>query len=90
MVERRLIEMAKVDCSITVNFLNEKERMCECYYKDYCRKCGLNSESNKVGVVCSTFCEKCPDKAIEEVQKWSDEHPRKHTLRTFLKSFQKH
>jgi hypothetical protein len=81
--------MARVDCSLTMNYLNEKTRMCECYYKDNCRKCGLNAESNKVGIGCSAFCGIYPEKAIVEVQKWSDEHPRKTYAEDFFEKFPK-
>lgn len=55
------------DCRLAINYIRERERMCECY-SDACRECGFRE-----------LCESCvtdiTEYMIEIVQKWSDENP---------------
>jgi hypothetical protein len=61
--------MAKIDCSVTVNFLREKERMCATY--NLCSNgCPLRQHFS-----CDTFMALYPEKVVSITQKWSDEHP---------------
>lgn len=76
-----------IDCNRTENFIKEKERLCQ-YYKDKgCVFCVLNR--NIKGLSCSDFIAQQPKKAIEVVQKWSNETPPKTLLSEFLKSYPK-
>lgn len=78
-----------IDCSRTENYFAEKQRMTKrtknglCKIK--CSNCPLCSDNNGEGLLCPTFEMYYPEKAIEIVQKWSDEHPPKTYLSEFLK-----
>lgn len=70
----------------------EKKRMTE--RKKYvckidCGNCPLSSLKNNIGVSCSNLEMVYPDKAVEIVQRWSNEHPQKTLLTEFLKSYPK-
>lgn len=69
--------MAKIDCSVTVNFLREWKRYCSFLP---CSECLLNW--NKACQVKDD-----PDRAVEIVQAWSDEHPTKTRLDDLLEKF---
>ena len=71
--------MAKIDCSVTVNFLKEWRRYCG---GRRCGYCDL-SEHNECGFPACQVKDH-PDKAVEIVQKWSDEHPVKTRLDDIL------
>lgn len=85
-----------IDCSKTENYFAEKRRMTKrrkIYGNAYmckidCANCPLNSLNNGTNDMtsCSDFEALYPEKAIEIVQKWSDEHPR----RTYLSELLKH
>lgn len=80
-----------IDCTKTANYFAEKRRMTkraengrcklECYN---CPLCGTN---NNKGLICTDFEVLYPKKAIESVQRWSDEHPPKTYLSEFLKHY---
>lgn len=80
-----------IDCSKTANYLSEKLRMTKriknglCKIK--CSNCPLCSNNNGEGLSCPTFEMYYPEKAIEVVQKWSDEHPQRTYLSEFLKNY---
>ena len=82
-----------IDCSKTENYLAEKQRMTKnndngmC--KLVCRECPLYSENNGTSekLSCMRLEVHYPKKAIEIVQKWSDEHPQKTYLSEFLEHF---
>lgn len=77
-----------MDCNKTINFLHELKRLCDS--RDGCLADAANKER------CPMFghCEGAPTKidiedatrVIETMQKWSDEQPKKHTHRTYLKN----
>lgn len=82
-----------IDCSKTENYFAEKRRMTK---KDklgrcklYCGECLLNNKNNGTSenLLCGAFEAIYPEKAIEIVQKWSDEHPQKTFLTEFLKNY---
>lgn len=76
----------KVDCGYTENYFKEKKRMtknCQINFRD----CQLGSDNNKTILSCKGLENICPDKAIEIVQKWSDEHPVETRMEHFLKVF---
>lgn len=80
-----------IDCNITKNYFNEKLKMTKrtknglCENK--CSNCPLCSNNNGEGLPCPDFEMYYPEKAIEKVQRWSDEHPRKTYLSEFLKNY---
>lgn len=73
-----------IDCNITKNYIHERKRMCDSYG---CFECPLSSKTNGTKKTCRVFENYYPDKAIEVVQKWSDENPPKTLLTEFLKSY---
>lgn len=82
-----------IDCSKTENYFAEKRRMTK---KDklgrcklYCGECLLNNKNNGTSenLLCGAFEAIYPEKAIEIVQKWSDEHPQRTYLSEFLKNY---
>lgn len=77
-----------IDCSKTENYLNEKARMTDnCLRYTACVKCRLGYSGNGKTLNCIDFESKYPDKAIEIVQKWSNEHPKKTILDKLLEVF---
>lgn len=81
-----------IDCSKTENYFAEKRRMTKrnkyvCTID--CADCPLSSSNNDINISCSSLETDYPDKAIEIVQRWSNEHPQKTYLTEFLKSYPK-
>ena len=80
-----------IDCNITKNYFNEKLKMTKrtknglCENK--CSNCPLCSNNNGEGLPCPDFEMYYPEKAIEAVQRWSDEHPPRTYLSEFLKNY---
>lgn len=76
----------KVDCGYTENYFKEKKRMTKnCQIN--CRDCQLSSDNNKTNLSCKGLENICPNKAIEFVQKWSDEHQAETRAEHFLKMY---
>lgn len=81
------------DCSKTKNYLVEKARMTKRYRYGGCQiectDCPLSWQNNGTSesMMCATFEANYPEKAIEKVQQWSDEHPQKTFLTEFLKNY---
>lgn len=82
-----------IDCTKTANYLAEKRRMTK---KDklgrcklHCGECLLNNKNNGTSenLLCGAFEAVYPEKAIEIVQRWSDEHPQRTYLTEFLKHY---
>lgn len=83
--------MRIIDCTKTENYFAERQRMTK-LQKDgicnlSCTDCPLSIENNGTSVECSVFEILYIKKAIEIVQKWSDEHPPKTYLSEFLKTY---
>lgn len=82
-----------IDCNIAKNYFNEKLRMTKRTRKGLCKidcsVCPLCSENNGTSglVSCTTLEMLHPEKAIEIVQRWSDEHPQRTYLTELLKIF---
>lgn len=80
-----------IDCTKTTNYFTEKLRMTKrtknglCKIK--CSNCPLCSNNNGEGLSCPTFEMYYPEKAIEVVQRWSDEHPQKTYLTDLLEKY---
>lgn len=70
----------KIDCSIAVNLIEEFERMCNTV--PTCIHCPMHKRKYK-NIACYSWVFKNPQKAVEIVQKWSDEHPREKVV-TYL------
>ena len=69
-----------------LNFLKERERMCRtCYDKEMeCAYCPANKTEK-----CLFWEAGAWEKAIEIVEKWSKEHPKKNRKSEFLKNYPK-
>ena len=67
--------MAKIDCSVTVNFLKEWRRYC-------------GGEHNECGFPACQVKD-FPEKAVDVIQKWSDENPVKTRLDDLLEKHPK-
>lgn len=80
-----------IDCSKTENYFAEKLKMTKrtknglCEIK--CSNCPLCSNNNGEGLSCPDFEMYYPEKAIEAVQRWRDEHPPKTYLSELLKHY---
>ncbi len=71
-----------------VEFLKEKDRMHE-MMKGNCEKCGLSYANNGMRANCIGLFGECPEKAVEIVERWAKEHPRKTRQSELLKMFPK-
>ena len=80
-----------MDCSKTINFLHELKRLCDS--RDECVANVANKEDCPMFGVCKLTHSKIRDKdiktAIETVQKWSDEQPKKTYAQDFFEKFPK-
>ena len=80
-----------MDCSKTINFLSELKRLCDS--RDGCVADAANKERCPMFGVCedalTRICAEDVKTAIETVQKWSDEHPKKTYAQDFFKKFPK-
>lgn len=70
-----------------VEFLKEKNRMCNTFnlcdgggYKETCKL-------YKEGLTCADYTNDYPEEAVEIVERWAKEHPRKTRQSEFLKLF---
>lgn len=80
-----------IDCSKTENYFAEKRRMTKRTTKNGlcklgCSNCPLCSINNNKGQSCTAFEMLYPEKVIEIVQRWSDEHPQRTYLSELLKN----
>lgn len=80
-----------IDCSKTKNYLSEQARMTKSSDVGVCRiscnHCPLSRFNNGEEMLCTELELTHPEKAIEIVQRWSDEHPQKTCLTELLKIF---
>ena len=82
--------MAKIDCSVTMNYLREHTRMCKYHItRVKCHECPMGSSHNGTNYNCECLLFECPQKAVEIVQKWSDEHLVKTRLDDLLEKYPK-
>lgn len=70
-----------------VRFFEEKRRMCDSIGGDSCTGCLINMM--KGALRCPQFCEKYPERAVDIVETWAKEHPRKTLLQDFLEKYPK-
>lgn len=80
-----------MDCNKTINFLHEFKRLCDS--RDECVASAANKEQCPMFGVCrlthSKLCAENIKTAIETVQKWSDEQPKKTYAQDFFEKFPK-
>lgn len=80
-----------MDCNKTINFLHELKRLCDS--RDECVADTANKEQCPMFGVCrltySKICAEDIKTAIETVQKWSNEHPKKTYAQDFFEKFPK-
>lgn len=69
-----------------VMYLKERARMAE-KCKIGCENCPISFKNNGFEISCTTFENNHPEKAIEIVKKWNNEHPRKTYLMDFLEKY---
>ena len=81
----------KIDCSNIVNFYKEKDRLTK-NCKIRCEECPLSRVNNKSKdqYGCYDFINKHAEKAVEILQKWSDENPVKTRLDDFTEKYPNH
>ena len=75
----------KIDCKVTSNFLKEYERMCSTV-KTGCDKCPIEALGS-LELLCGQKLQGYPEKCLEVVQKWSDEHQQVNLLEYILDKF---
>lgn len=77
-----------MDCSKTINFFDEAKRLCDS--RPACEADAANKEQCPLRGFCGLpFSEICAEKAVENLQKWSDEHPKKTYAQDFFEKFPK-
>lgn len=80
-----------MDCNKTINFLHELKRLCDS--RDGCVANAANEERCPMFGVCedalTRICAEDVKTAIETVQRWSDEHPKKTYAQDFFEKFPK-
>lgn len=80
-----------IDCSKTENYFAEKLRMTKAYESGFCRirceHCPLDKKNSGEDVSCIQLELKHPERAVEIVQRWSDEYPPKTYLTELLKNY---
>ena len=75
-----------MDCSKTINFLHELKRLCDS--RTACSANATNKEQCPLFAFCDLLpSEICAEKAVEIVQKWSDELPKKTYAQDFFERF---
>lgn len=57
-----------------MEFLKEKNRMCDEFH---CPDCPLYGANNGTGKMCTSLKKQYPEKYVSIVEKWSKEHPAK-------------
>lgn len=78
----------KIDCSNIVNFFKERDRLTK-NCKIRCEECPLSRVNNKSKEKygCYDFINKHAEKAVEILQKWSDENQQKTIKDDFLEKY---
>ena len=74
-----------MDCSRTVDFFKERDRMCKSHYA--CRGCPISQAENGSDVNCFDFIKYHTEKAIKVMQEWSDQNPPRTRTSVFLEAF---
>lgn len=69
-----------------VEFFKEKKRMCSALGVT-CEDCLIREKANEFGELCSSYVYKYPAEAVEIVERWAKEPPKKTRQSEFLKMF---
>lgn len=69
-----------------VEFIKEHDRMCKAL-KSSCEECELSIKNNDTCEYCAEYLAEHPAEAVEIVEQWAKEHPRKTRQSVFLKMF---
>ncbi len=75
-----------IDCRITLNYFKEKAKMTK-RCKLGCSNCPLSRMNNNEGQSCTAFEMHHPERAIKNVQRWSDTHPKETYLTKFMHNY---
>lgn len=67
-----------------VEFLKEKERMCESIS---CTRCKFIYFDNDDASICSEYMRNHPEEFVKEVEQWSKENPKQTYLSEFLQKY---
>ena len=74
-----------------IEFLKENNRMCKtfdsCSGRDGGAICELYAKSNEKGLSCADYANDYPEEAVEIVERWTKNHPKKTRQSEFLKLF---
>lgn len=73
-----------------IEYLKTEQRICGFYTQNdrrWCHECPLGLDNNGMGVKCSVFVMQEPEKCIEIMKKWTEEHPRKTIVQEFLEKY---
>ena len=74
-----------------IKFLKENNRMCKtfdsCSGRDGGAMCELYAKSNEKGLSCADYANDYPEEAVEIVERWTKNHPKKTRQSEFLKLF---
>lgn len=77
-----------MDYNKTINFFAEAKRLCDS--RPACEADAANKEQCPLRGFCGLpFSMVCAEKAIKNLQKWSDEHPKKTYAQDFFEKFPK-
>ena len=75
-----------MDCSKTIDFFSEINRLCNS--RTACEADAANKEQCPLLNLCGLpLLQICAEEAIENLQKWSDEHPKKTYAQDFFEKF---
>lgn len=66
-----------------IEYLKTEERICG-FYTEGCQECPLSSYNNGAGTGCGRFIKQEPEKCIEIMKKWTEEHPQKTIVQELL------
>lgn len=69
-----------------IEYLKTEKRICG-FYTEGCQECPLSSYNNGAGTGCSKFTKQEPEKCIEIMKKWTEEHPRKTIVQELLEKY---
>lgn len=74
-----------------IEFLKKNNRMCKtfdsCSGRDGGAICELYAKSNEKGLSCADYANDYPEEAVEIVERWTKNHPKKTRQSEFLKIF---
>lgn len=80
-----------IDCTETINYLNEKLRMTKRTKDGRCKlgcsNCPLSGTNNNKGLLCTDFEVLYPEEAVKAVQEWSNANPQRTYLTEFLEHY---